>query len=152
MEFENWTYDEVLSALESHIDFSNFPISHPRFSNSRKAQFGYVKVDTADAVIHAFVGEKKKSYQIFTNQSVSEITDLDFDRKLCKKGESFGNMYLYWSYNLTGVPHAAAAQVENEAILSLLQEPGMLKVEFNKLQTKSHSIKMIQVCQSQVCS
>ena len=89
VEFEDWSYEEVLTELEPHIDFSNFPSDHPRFSNSRKAQFGYVKVDTADAIIHAFVGEKKKSYQIFTNQSVSEIADLDFDKKTCKKGGSF---------------------------------------------------------------
>lgn len=87
VEFQDWMYEEVLTKLEPYIDFSNFPSDHPRFSNARKAQFGYVKVDTADAVIHAFVGEKKKSYQIFTNHSVTEINDLDFDRKTCKKGE-----------------------------------------------------------------
>ena len=103
VEFEDWSYDEVLTELEPHIDFSNFPSSHPRFSNSRKAQFGYVKVDTADAIIHAFVGEKKKSYQIFTNQSVSEITDLDFDKKICKKGESFGKMLFLLNINFTQV-------------------------------------------------
>ena len=85
----------MLSELEPYIDFSNFPSSHPRFSDSRKAQFGFVKVDTAEAIIHAFVGEKKKSYQIFTNQSISEISDLDFDKKIAKKGNWYVNVFLF---------------------------------------------------------
>ena len=46
------------------------------------------------------------------------------------------------------MPHAAVAQVADEAILGLVKEPGMLKVEFNKLQTKSHTIKMIHQVKS----
>ena len=48
----------------------------------------------------------------------------------------------------TGVPHDAAAQVNTEAILRLVREPGMLQVEFNKLQTKSHTIKMMHQVKS----
>ena len=105
-------------------------------------------MDTADAIIHAFVGEKKKSYQIFTNQSVSEVTDLDFEKKICKKGESFDKCNCIDHKIKTGVPHDAAAQVNSEAILRLVKEPGMIQVEFNKLQAKSHSIKMIHQTKS----
>lgn len=118
--------------LDSYIDFSNFPSSHSRFSNSRKAEFGFVKVDTAEAVIHAFIGEKKKSYQIFTNQSISEVTELDLERKARKKG----------------VPPSAVAKVEDKQLLDLTCEPGQIKVEYNRLQTKSHSIKMVHQVKS----
>ena len=46
------------------------------------------------------------------------------------------------------MPNSAATQVEDEALLGLVQEAGMLKVEFNKLQSKSHSIKMIHQTKS----
>ena len=132
VEFDDWSYEEVLSKLEPHIDFSNFPSTHPRFSNSRKAQFGFVKVDTAEAVIHAFIGEKKKSYQIFTNDTISEVADLFMERKARKKG----------------VPSAAVTKVKDKQLLDLTCEPGLIHVEFNKLQTKSHSIKMIHQVKS----
>ena len=132
MEFEDWTYEEVLTVLEPHIDFSNFPSSHSRFSNLRKAEFGYVKVDTAEAVIHAFIGEKKKSYQIYTNQNISEVTDLDLDRKARKKG----------------VPPLAVAKVDDKQLLDLTCRPGRIEVEYNRLQTKSHSIKMVHQAKS----
>jgi hypothetical protein len=59
IEFSNWSYEEVLDKLSSHLDFSNFPKEHPRFNEKNKAQFGFVKVDTGMDIIHAFLGEKK---------------------------------------------------------------------------------------------
>jgi len=132
VEFEDWSYEEVLTVLDPYIDFSNFPPSHSRFSNSHKAEFGFVKVDTAEAVIHAFIGEKKKSYQIYTNQSTSEVTELDLERKARKKG----------------VPPSAVEKVEDKQLLDLTCEPGQIKVEYNRLQTKSHSIKMVHQVKS----
>ena len=44
IEFTGFSYEQVLDALQDHIDFSNFPTDHPRYSSDRKAEFGYVKV------------------------------------------------------------------------------------------------------------
>ena len=45
IEFTGRTQDQVFDALHDHIDFSNFPPDHPRYSTERKAEFGYVKVE-----------------------------------------------------------------------------------------------------------
>ena len=44
VQFTGFSYDQVLDALQDHIDFSNFPTDHVRYSRERKAEFGYVKV------------------------------------------------------------------------------------------------------------
>ena len=44
IQYTGFSYDQVLDALQDHIDFSNFPTDHPRYSRERKAEFGYVKV------------------------------------------------------------------------------------------------------------
>ena len=54
----------MLTILEDKIDFSNFEKSHVRYSSSRKAMFGFVKVDTGTDIIHAFLGERKKKLSI----------------------------------------------------------------------------------------
>ena len=60
IQFEDYDWDKVLTILEDKIDFSNFEKSHERYSASRKAMFGFVKVDTGTDIIHAFLGERKK--------------------------------------------------------------------------------------------
>jgi hypothetical protein len=72
--------------LEDKIDFSNFEKSHVRYSSSRKAMFGFVKVDTGTDIIHAFLGERKKSYQLFTDKTSPTVNSVyDLDRKTVKK-------------------------------------------------------------------
>ncbi len=118
----------MLNFLEDHIDFSNFPEDHPRFSNDRKAMFGFVKVDTANDVIHAFLGEKKKSYQLFTSQSTSNININNLARKTVKKG----------------CPNKTASKIQTKDILRLYKKDEILKMYFRKLQSKKHIISMIQ--------
>ena len=125
--FTGWSYDMVLNKLSFKIDFSNFPENHPRFSKERKAQFGYVKVDTAERVIHAFTGERKKSYQLFMSNSSKTVDLAGLSRKTVKKG----------------CPETQAKNLSDKEIVGLLKEPTVLKTSFNKLQTKNHIIKMI---------
>ena len=119
---------QVLDKLSSHIDFSNFPKDHPRFNEKNKAQFGFVKVDTSDDIIHAFLGEKKKSYNLFTSNS-QIIQDLKLQRKTVKKG----------------CPQPAAKQIKDKEIIGLqsLQKPSIIKTHFNKLSVHKHKIEMI---------
>ena len=126
VEFTDWSYDEVLDKLYHHLDFSNFPKDHPRFSEKNKAQFGFVKVDTSDQVIHAFIGEKKKSYSLFTNQDTN-IQQLKLQRKTVKKG----------------CPQSAAKKIKDKEIIGLLQKPKIIKTNFKTLSSHKHQIKMI---------
>ncbi len=115
--------------LKDEIDFSNFPETHPRFSKTKKAMFGFVKVDTGADIIHAFLGEKKKSYQLFTDSSVSSVNNIEnMKRKTVKKG----------------CPVRAASKLKTKNILGLIKEPNILKAKFQKLQSKKHIISMIQ--------
>jgi hypothetical protein len=83
-------------------------------------------VDTSDQIIHAFIGEKKKSYSLFTNKDIN-IQNLKLQRKTVKKG----------------CPQAAAKKIEDKEIIGLLQKPGIIKSSFNKLAAKKHKIQMI---------
>ena len=126
----------MLDKLADVIDFSNFPKNHKRFSNDRKAKFGFVKVDTAEKVIHAFTSERKKSYQLFMNTKVRNVESLELERKTVKKG----------------CPTAAARKLEDKNIVSLLEDPECLKASFNKFQSKNHSIRMISQTKQVTCS
>lgn len=119
----------MLDLLQDKIDFSNFPEDHPRFSKLRKAMFSFVKVDTGSDIIHAFLGEKKKSYQLFTDSSVSSINNINnLIRKTVKKG----------------CPKRAASKLKTKDILGLIKKPSILKAQFQKLQSKKHIISMIR--------
>ena len=125
---KNVTYDEALDKLKPHIDFSNFPPDHPRFCAERKAELGYVKVDTAEQVIHSVLAEKKKSYQLYTDKSVSYVAHTT---KLLRKDVK------------KGCPKRTAKKISNRRILALKKEPGLIKVDFKKLQAKRHKISMV---------
>ena len=48
--------------------------------------FGYWKVDTGTDIIHAFLGERKKSYQLFTDKTTTTVNSVyDLARKTVKK-------------------------------------------------------------------
>ena len=121
----------MVDRLEPRIDFSNFPKTNPRYSSSRKAMFNFVKVDTSDNIIHAFLGEKKKSYQLYTstkdNPLISFSSVNEMRRKTIKKG----------------CPQRSAKDIKDKDILSLIKNPGIIKANFNKLQSKKHIISMI---------
>ena len=128
VQFFDWSYNEVLNKLESHIDFSNFPPQHPRFDSAKKAMFGYVKCDTGAKCIHAFLGEKKKSYQLFMNDSLNEVRDIyGMERKTVKKG----------------CQHKSAEEIKTVQLLNLIRSPGIIKAPYTKLQSKNHTINMI---------
>ena len=129
IQFEDYDWDKVLTILEDQIDFSNFEKSHERYSSSRKAMFGFVKVDTGTDIIHAFLGERKKSYQLFTDKTSPTVNSVyDLDRKTVKKG----------------CPKGAASKLKTNDILGLIKQPGILKAQFKKLQSKRHIISMIK--------
>ena len=118
----------MLKILHDKIDFSNFPKNDPRYSSEKKAQFGYVKVDTGSKIMHAFLGEKKKSYQLFLGDASSpDIRSLS--RKTVKKG----------------CPGRAAEKLATKDILGLIKSPGVLKTSFNTLSSKKHIIRMIKM-------
>jgi hypothetical protein len=119
----------VLNILQDKIDFSNFEKSHVRYSSSRKAMFGFVKVDTGTDLIHAFLGERKKSYQLFTDKTSPTFNNVfALDRKTLKKKK--------------GCPKGAASKLKTNYILGLIKKPGILKAQFKKLQSKRHIISM----------
>jgi hypothetical protein len=61
---KNQTRRQFLDALECVLDFSNYPKSHPRFSDSKKARPGYLKDETPGRFISEVVGLKSKSYAL----------------------------------------------------------------------------------------
>lgn len=137
IQFNNFTWEEAVLALKSHIDFSNLPRDHSIFNSvdyveyasDRKAQFSFVKIDTAAEVIHAFLGEKKKSYNLFMSKSAHAVfAPTELDIKAIKKG----------------CPASAAINLRTRALLRLIIEPGILRAEFKKLQSKQHIISMIR--------
>ena len=82
-------------------------------------------MDTGAARLHAFIGEKKKSYQIWTSHDFTSVFDLD--KKTLKKG----------------VQKEAAKKIEAKQILDLLVKPGFISATFNRLQSKNHVISMV---------
>ena len=128
IQFNDWSYNDVLDKLGEHIDFSNFPTGHPRHNITRKAQFGFVKVDTGEKVIHSFLGEKKKSYQLFMNDSLENVDQVcNMNRKTVKKG----------------CPQKSAEQISTAQLLNLIRKPSVIRAEYTKLQSKNHVIEMI---------
>lgn len=132
----DFTWEEAVLALKSHIDFSNLPREHSIFNSvdyakyaaDRKAQFSFVKIDTAEKVIHAFLGEKKKSYNLFMSESDHDlITSMELDIKAVKKG----------------CPASASKKLRTKALLGLIIEPGILTAKFQKLRSERHTISMI---------
>ena len=85
----------------------------------------FLQVDTGAARLHAFIGEKKKSYQIWTSHDFTSVFDLTM--KTLKKG----------------VQKEAAKKIEPKKILDLLVEPGFISATFNRLQSKNHVISMV---------
>ena len=85
----------------------------------------FLQVDTGAARLHAFIGEKKKSYQIWTSHDFTSVFDLD--KKTLKKG----------------VQKEAAKKIEAKQILDLLVKPGFISATFNRLQSKNHVISMV---------
>ena len=85
----------------------------------------FLQVDTGAARLHAFIGEKKKSYQIWTSHDFTSVFDLTM--KTAKKG----------------VEKEAANKIEPQRILDLLVEPGFISATFNRLQSKNHIISMV---------
>ena len=91
-------------------------------------------------MIHAFLGEKKKSYNLFLSKNAEWTLDYDqhekmppkdlldlLDRKTLKKG----------------VPARAAERISTKDLLALISKPGVVKADFQKLQSKNHMIHMI---------
>ena len=135
IQFSDFTWEQAVTTLKSKIDFSNLPTNHKifntldydKFASQRKAQFSFVKIDTAEDVIHAFLGEKKKSYNLFFSKNADYVYQAELVRKTTKKG----------------CPGGAAEKLSTKALLALINEPGIVKADFNKLQSKNHNIAMI---------
>ena len=130
-----------MTALKPSIDFSNLPTDHSIFKNidykkyasDRKAQFSFVKIDTAENVIHAFLGAKKKCYNLFLSKSVDGIfapneDSMGMDRKTVMKG----------------IPFKAATKLGTKELLRLINNDGKVNVSFKKLQSQQHKISMLQ--------
>ena len=136
----DFTWKETVLALKSYIDFSNLPPDHcifdsvdyKKYASDRKAQFSFVKIDTAENVIHAFLGEKKKSYSLFMSKSADAVFDIHQD-----------SMGLKIKAAKKGCPALAAKKMRTKALLGLIIEPGIVKTEFKKLQSKKHTISML---------
>ena len=129
-----------MTALKPSIDFSNLPTDHSIFKNidykkyasDRKAQFSFVKIDTAENVIHAFLGAKKKCYNLFLSKSVDVVfasneDSMGMDRKTVMKG----------------IPFKASTKLGTKELLSLINNDVKVNVSFKKLQSQGHKISML---------
>ena len=72
LQVEDYSWEETVLALKEKIDFSNLPpehtifkeIDYKKYASDRKHQFSFLKIDTAENVIHAFLGQRRKSYNL----------------------------------------------------------------------------------------
>ena len=139
LQVEDYSWEETVLALKEKIDFSNLPpehtifkeIDYKKYASDRKHQFSFLKIDTAENVIHAFLGQRRKSYNLFLSknpESVFDISETSLDRKDVKGG----------------CPASAAKKLSTKDLLGLINKPGIVKAKFQKLQSKNHMISMIQ--------
>ena len=61
---EHITQNDVLDNLKEHVDFSNYPPSHPLFSSKNKAKLGCFKDECAGRTISEIIMLKPKMYSI----------------------------------------------------------------------------------------
>ena len=125
--------------LKDHIDFSNLPQDHHifkqldynKYAKERKAQFGFVKIDTGVKKMRAFLGTKKKSYQLYLNDE--EEVSIEKLLRVAKQ---------------KGIPARAALRLSNKEILELFKKPSSMSTEFRKLSSKKHVISLIKQSKS----
>ena len=130
----------MVTDLKEHIDFSNLPEDHQIFNKldynsyakERKAQFGYVKIDTGVKKMRAFLGTKKKSYQLYLNDEKDGMSIETLIRKAKQKG----------------IPARAALKLTDAEILRLFKKPCSMSTEFRKLSSKKHVISLIKQSKS----
>lgn len=151
IQFSDFTWEEAVITLRSKIDFSNLApdhnifkiLDHVKYAQERKAQFSYVKIDTSDAIIRAFLGEKKKSYNLFLSKNAEWVSDP------LQKGypaeAAFKNLLdlLNRKTLKKGLPGKAAERISTKDLLALIGKPGVVKADFKKLQSYQHIISMI---------
>lgn len=129
----------MVTDLKEKIDFSNLPEDHVIFktldynsyAKERKAQFGFVKIDTGVKMMRAFLGTKKKSYQLYLNDE-EDVCIETLIRKAKQKG----------------IPARAALKLTDEEILQLFKAPSSISTEFKKLSSKKHVISLIKQSKS----
>lgn len=139
IEFLDSSWIEVVTELKDHIDFSNLPKDHHIFerldydcyAKQRKAQFGYVKIDTGVKKLRAFLGTKKKSYQLYLNNE--EFVSIETLIRIAKQ---------------KGIPARAALKLLDKDILRLLKEPSSISAEFRKLTSRKHVVSLIKQSKS----
>lgn len=74
--------DIFWSHIEPHMDFSNYPPNHPKFSLKNKAKLGYFKDELGGSKIcKEFVGLRPKCYCLKLEDVESKQTS---DKKVCK--------------------------------------------------------------------
>jgi len=64
MEITTQDYFSSIKALEDFYDLSNFPKDHYMYSAANKKVPGKMKIETADEIVHEFVGLKPKMYSV----------------------------------------------------------------------------------------
>ena len=62
LQVKNMSRNQMLDAVADKIDFSNYPRTHPRFSEHLKAVPGYFKDENAGNILTEVVGLKSKCY------------------------------------------------------------------------------------------
>ena len=131
-EFAGHTYDEVLTALEPHIDFSNFDPAHPRHSRERRCQFGFVKVDTANFKILAFQGCRKKCYKIYLDNGDFHLPPVGNGGKIKKRVTK-----------IKGVSRASRV-ADTDFILSLTELTHVCSLKTFKIESHVHRLSLVE--------
>ena len=65
--------------LDKHMDYSNFPQNHPKFSNKNKSKLGYFKNELAGKKCKKFIGLRPKCYAMLVKDE-----NLIKEKKVCK--------------------------------------------------------------------
>lgn len=112
--------DEVFERIGAIMDYSNYPSSHPLFSNSRKAIPGYFKDENCGNIMTEIVGLRSKCY-------TTQVLNLN-DKTLTK------------SVVCKGVGKAARNSLTLEAYRSCINSFNEVRVDMHCIRSKSHNL------------
>ena len=109
---------ECMRMLEDVMDFSNYPPSHPLFSEKRAKELGYLKNEIPVGRITSFVGLKSKTYGI-TVDGKSEVI------------------------KAKGIPSYTKRTIPVSSMMDCLHRIRDYQAEFNQIRSVDHVITLV---------
>jgi len=83
------TREEILTAIESYMDFSNYPPDHSRYNDDRKAVPGYFKDENAGKPLLESVALKSKCYVLRTEANSNKTDTIKCKGVIKRKCRTF---------------------------------------------------------------